>query len=112
MAHGLSSCGPWAPEWGLSRAVCRLRCSAARGIFISQPGIEPTSPALQGGFLTTGPPEKPLFTSAGDHLKFFLSFVAIGLLHFRITSNNQDKDAEEGREFLSYGKDSKTRKTF
>ena len=30
----------------------------AYGILVSQPGIEPTSPALEGGFLTTGPPEK------------------------------------------------------
>ena len=28
---------------------------AACGILIPQPGIKPTSPALQGGFLTTGP---------------------------------------------------------
>ena len=46
------------------------------------------------------------FTSAGDHLKFFLSFVAICLLHFRIISNDQNKGAEEGKVFLSYGKDS------
>ena len=26
------------------------------------PGIEPVSPALQGGFLTSGPPEKPQFS--------------------------------------------------
>ena len=25
-----------------------------------QPGIKPTSPALEGRFLTNGPPEKPL----------------------------------------------------
>ena len=30
----------------------------ACGILVPQPGIEPTSPALEGGFLTTGPPEK------------------------------------------------------
>ena len=46
--HGLSSCGPWAQlpysMWGLPR-----------------PGIELVSLALQGRFLTTGPPEKPQF---------------------------------------------------
>ena len=31
---------------------------AACGILVPQPGIEPTSPALEGGFLTTGPPAK------------------------------------------------------
>ena len=36
-----------------------LNCSAACGILVPPPGIEPESPALQGGFLTTGPPGKP-----------------------------------------------------
>ena len=27
------------------------------------PGLEPVSPALAGGFLTTAPPEKPCFCS-------------------------------------------------
>ena len=36
-----------------------LNCSAACGILVPPPGIEPKSPALQGGFLTTGPPGKP-----------------------------------------------------
>ena len=43
--HGLRSCGAWAKlphgMWNAPRA-----------------GLEPTSPALAGGFLTTGPPEK------------------------------------------------------
>ena len=30
----------------------------ACGILVPQPGIKPTSPALECGFLTTGPPEK------------------------------------------------------
>ena len=30
----------------------------APGILAPQPGIEPMSPALEGKFLTTGPPEK------------------------------------------------------
>ena len=33
-----------------------LSCPVACGIFILQPGMEPMSPALRGGFLTTGPP--------------------------------------------------------
>ena len=37
-----------------------LNCSAACGILVPPPGIEPESPALQGGFLTTGPPGSPL----------------------------------------------------
>ena len=35
----------------------------ARGILVPQPGIEPVSPALEGGFLTAGPPEKSLVLS-------------------------------------------------
>ena len=35
--------------------VHRFSCSVACGILVPQPGIKPTSPVLQGGFLTTGP---------------------------------------------------------
>ena len=45
------SFGPWA-------------FSITHGILVPQPGIEPTSPALEGGFLTTGPPEKFLVNSS------------------------------------------------
>ena len=40
----------------------RLSCSAARGISVPQPGIEPKSPALEGGFFTTEPPGKSLMS--------------------------------------------------
>ena len=58
--HGLlSSCGTWAPEHAGSGVVARgLSCPAACGILVSRPGIEPTSPALEGELLTTGPPGK------------------------------------------------------
>ena len=56
-AHRYSSCGIQAHQlWH----VGLLSCSAACGILVSQPGIEPVSPVLQGGFLTTGPAEKSL----------------------------------------------------
>ena len=42
MVHRLRSCG-------------RLSCPTVCGIFVSQPGIK-LSPALEGGFLPTGPP--------------------------------------------------------
>ena len=35
-------------------------CLAARGIFVSQPGVKPTCPALQDGSLTTEPLRNPL----------------------------------------------------
>ena len=44
---------------GSKVVVCGLSCSAACGILVPQSGIEPVFPALQGGFLTTGPPGKP-----------------------------------------------------
>ena len=33
-------------------------CTTAHGILVPRPRIEPVSPALEGGFLTTGPPGK------------------------------------------------------
>ena len=41
-AHGLSSCSMW------------MACE----ILVPCPGIKPASPALQGRFLTIGPPER------------------------------------------------------
>ena len=38
--------------------ACGLCCPLACGILVPQPGIEPRSPALEGGFFTTGPPGK------------------------------------------------------
>ena len=64
--HKLSSCGTRTLElWCLDSRVCRLSScglshSVACGILVPQPGIEPMSPALQGGFLTTGPPGRSL----------------------------------------------------
>ena len=51
--------GSWAAECvdaivELSRPSCPMAC----GILVLRPGVQPTSPALAGGFLTTGPPGK------------------------------------------------------
>ena len=72
-AHGLlSSCGTQAPEHaGSVVAVRGLSCPAAHSILVSRRGIKPGSPALEGGFLTTGPPGKSLHnlkTSLGTSL--------------------------------------------
>ena len=40
----------------------------ACGILIPQPGTEPVSPALEGGFLTTGPPGKSLHSNSWENL--------------------------------------------
>ena len=45
--QGLSSCSVWVSSY-----------PEAWGILVPQPGIEPTSPALEDGFLTTGPQRK------------------------------------------------------
>ena len=47
-------CGVWASLL----MVQGLSCPTARGILIPRPEINPSSPALKGGFLTTGSPEK------------------------------------------------------
>ena len=39
-------------------AVLKLSCPAACGILPPWPWIEPASPAMEGGFLSTGPPGK------------------------------------------------------
>ena len=63
VARGLlSRCGARAPEClGSVVAVLWLSCPVACGILVPRPGIEPASPALEGGFATAGPPGKSLF---------------------------------------------------
>ena len=61
-ARGLSSCGTQAPEYASSVVAARgFSCPAACGILVLRQGIEPASPAWEGGFLTTGPPGKSLY---------------------------------------------------
>ena len=63
-AHGLSGRGAQAPKHtGSVVMACRLSCSVACGVLVSWPGIEPKPSALQGGFLTTGPPGKSRHSS-------------------------------------------------
>ena len=69
VARGLSSCGAQAPEHtgsvvavhGLSSCRVQAQLPHTCGILVLRPGIEATSPALEGGFSTTGPPGKSLF---------------------------------------------------
>ena len=60
---------PWTEEPGglprvaksqtqLSTHTCELSRSVAHGILVPQPGIDPTSPELEGGFLIPGPQGK------------------------------------------------------
>ena len=58
VAHGLSSCGLRALERRLSS--CAAGAYLLHGMWdLPGPGLEPVSPALAGGFLTTAPPGKP-----------------------------------------------------
>ena len=62
VARGLSSCGSRALERRLSS--CGTQASLLHGICdLPGPGLEPVSPALAGGFLTTVPPGKSLVYS-------------------------------------------------
>ena len=58
-----------------SRA-CRLSCPAVCGILVPWPGIEPRLLALEGGFLTTGPPGKShksfIWTQPYPFVRYFL----------------------------------------
>ena len=60
VVHGLQSAGSVV-------AVPGLCCPVASGILIPQPGIKPVSPALEGRFLTTGPPGKFLIPYPLQH---------------------------------------------
>ena len=58
VARRLSSCGSWALERRLSS--CSAQALLLRGMWnLPGPGLEPVSPALADGFLTTVPPGKP-----------------------------------------------------
>ena len=69
VARGLSSCGSQALEQSLSN--CGAWASLLHSMWdLPGPGLEPVSPALAGGFLTTAPPGKSLtavFKLASGH---------------------------------------------
>ena len=59
--HGLSSCraqAQYPQHMGTIVMVYRFSCPTTCGILIPRPRIEPMSPAMEGGFLTTGPAGK------------------------------------------------------
>ena len=59
-------------------AASRLSCPAACGILVPRPGMEPTFPAREGGFLTTGPQEK----SHPNTFKLWKPYVTSGKIRF------------------------------
>ena len=52
----------------------RLSCSSVGRILVIWPGTEPSSPALQGRFLTTGPQEKSFLLFPDTDLKIYTPY--------------------------------------
>ena len=76
MEHGsltvvAPGCGAQAPG---SRVCGHSICGDGLSQDLPRPGIEPEPPALQGGFLTTGPPRKPY-----DLLLRFITFMHLDI---------------------------------
>ena len=80
--RGLSSCGSWALECRLSS--CGAQAQLLHSMWdLPGPGLEPMSPALAGGFLTTAPPGKPeRFLFLFFYLFIFYLFLAVLVLRF------------------------------
>ena len=86
MARGLSSCGSWALERRLGS--CGARAYLLHGMWdLPGSGLEPLSPALAGGFLTTAPPGKSckcvqnFYTNLDLFCTFYLVLVPLSLLY-------------------------------
>ena len=89
VAHGLSSCGTWALECTDSvDLACRLSCPVACGILVPQPGIKPMSPALEGGFLITGPP--------GESQEYFLHMRKLRLREVKRLGQGHPTSQQQG----------------
>ena len=71
--HTGSSCGLLSCDvQGSVVAACGLSCHTACGILVPQPGIQPTSSALTGGFLSTEPlgeSQTYFLNKLDDHLR-------------------------------------------
>ena len=65
---------------GSSVMLCKLSCPMASGILVPQPGIELTSPGLQGRLFATGPPGKSLPSVLMELLTLFLDWHPLAIL--------------------------------
>ena len=95
--HGHSSCSTWlfscgtqAPEYtGSVVAAHGFSCPTACGVLVPQPGLGPAPPALEGGPLATGPPEKSLYLLSMNetnlsHHHFFSITIFVPSLFFML----------------------------
>ena len=64
--------GLWSIFAGTIITARRFSCSSVCGILVPQPGIEPTFLAVQGIFLTTGPPGSLPDWIFEDQLTYYL----------------------------------------
>ena len=76
------SAGAYCSVWASLVVALRLSCLSVCGISVPQPGIEPESPALEGGFLTTGSPGKSQKTFLLVYL--FYAFLLCGKIIIKI----------------------------
>ena len=60
IVHGVANSRTQLSDFHFFIVAWELSCPVAYGILIPPPGIEPTFSALEGEFLTTGPPGKSL----------------------------------------------------
>ena len=68
--------------------VCGLNCRVPCGILLPEPGIEPTSPALEGRVLTTGLPVKSPTPMAGMAWKWIRESESEEMAHCPWRSRN------------------------
>ena len=79
-ASGLNGCMRDLSLQGVgSQAVVRgFSCSVVCGILVLRPGIKAACHALQGGFLTMGPPERSVLWFFDNKLKIFVQLAKGG----------------------------------
>ena len=81
--------------WALLVAARRISCSMACGILVPLPGIKPAPPALDGRFLTTGPPGTSpdmKFSSVIDLHVLFLTNLQITCWFIFLTTSDSSKN--------------------
>ena len=90
--------GTWAIESGLSSYGAHESGLSSYGAWawllhgmwdLPRPGIKHMSPALAGGFLTTGPPGKPFSRTCNSFLLFLFNYNAIGSIQILTVLSSQ-----------------------